>query len=169
MSTKLIKEHPFSAFAKVSDRVSDLSYPLTLRKKCPYLEFLWSIFSRIWTEYGEIWSIYSYSVQMRENTDQEISEYRQFSRSVIHTRMWAFQWVKNISFADALNGWSVKWTDFSHKRIIGNILIRNGKTFRFLLLWCGALICEFSSRSQTLLPRNKTLWMHFLTKIRIAE
>ena len=26
----------------------------TLREKCPYLEFFWSIFSRIWTEYGEI-------------------------------------------------------------------------------------------------------------------
>ena len=25
-----------------------------LREKCPYLEFFWSIFSRIWTEYGEI-------------------------------------------------------------------------------------------------------------------
>ena len=26
---------------------------LSLRKKCPYLEFFWSIFSRIRTEYGE--------------------------------------------------------------------------------------------------------------------
>ena len=24
-------------------------------KKCPYSELFWSIFSRIWTEYGEIW------------------------------------------------------------------------------------------------------------------
>ena len=31
----------------------------------------WSIFSRIWTEYGEIRSISPYSVQMRENTDQQ--------------------------------------------------------------------------------------------------
>ena len=33
--------------------------------------FFWSVFSRIWTEYGEIRSISSYSVQMRENTDQK--------------------------------------------------------------------------------------------------
>ena len=30
-----------------------------LREKCPYSEFLWSVFSRIRTEYGEIWSIYA--------------------------------------------------------------------------------------------------------------
>ena len=33
--------------------------------------FFWSVFSLIWTEYGEIWSISRYSVQMRENTDQK--------------------------------------------------------------------------------------------------
>ena len=26
---------------------------MTLRKKCPYLEFFWSVFSRIWAEYGD--------------------------------------------------------------------------------------------------------------------
>ena len=53
----------------------------TLREKCPYSEFFWSAFSRIWTEYGEIRSITSYSVQMRENTDPENSEYEHFSWS----------------------------------------------------------------------------------------
>ena len=43
----------------------------TLRKKCPYSEFFWSIFSRIRTEYREILGISLYSVQMRENTDQK--------------------------------------------------------------------------------------------------
>ena len=43
--------------------------PTTLRKKCPYSELFWSVFSRIWTEYGEIFRISPYSVQMRENTD----------------------------------------------------------------------------------------------------
>ena len=33
--------------------------------------FFWSVFSRIWTEYGEIRSISLYSVRMRENTDQK--------------------------------------------------------------------------------------------------
>ena len=31
----------------------------------------WSVFSSIWTEYGEIRSISPYSVRMRDNTDQK--------------------------------------------------------------------------------------------------
>ena len=42
----------------------------SLREKCLYSEFFWSVFSRIRTEYGEIL------------TDQKISEYGHFSRSV---------------------------------------------------------------------------------------
>ena len=55
-----------------------------LRKKCPYSKSFWSAFSRIRTEYGEIWSIclYSiYSIRMQENTDQNNSEYGQFLHS----------------------------------------------------------------------------------------
>ena len=52
-----------------------------LRKKCPYSELFWSTFSHIWTEYGEIRSISPYSVQMRENADQNNYEYGHFSRS----------------------------------------------------------------------------------------
>ena len=33
--------------------------------------FFWSVFSRIWTKYGEIRSISTYSVQMWENKDQK--------------------------------------------------------------------------------------------------
>ena len=51
------------------------------RKKCPYSELFWSVFSSIRTECGEIWSISPYSVQMRENTDENNSEYGHFSRS----------------------------------------------------------------------------------------
>ena len=56
-----------------------------MRKKCykyRYLEFFWSLFSRIWTEYGEVLFISLYSVQMRENTDQK--NYGYFSRRVSH-------------------------------------------------------------------------------------
>ena len=53
----------------------------TLREKCPYSEFLWSVFSRIRTEYGEILHISSYSVRIQENADQKNSEYRDFLRS----------------------------------------------------------------------------------------
>ena len=52
-----------------------------LRKRYPYLELFWSLFSRIRTEYGEIQSISMYSVQTRENTDQNNSEYGHFLRS----------------------------------------------------------------------------------------
>ena len=57
---------------------------LALREKCPYSEIFWSIFSRIWTEYGEgeMLRISQYSVRMRENTDQKNSEYGHFLRSV---------------------------------------------------------------------------------------
>ena len=44
---------------------------ISLRKKCQYSEFFWSVFSRIWTEYGEIRSISSCSVRIWENTDQK--------------------------------------------------------------------------------------------------
>ena len=43
----------------------------TLRKTCPYSELFWSGFSRIWTEY----------VGIRENTNQNNSEYGHFLRS----------------------------------------------------------------------------------------
>ena len=46
--------------------------------KCPYSEFFWSIFSCIWTEYGEIRGISSNSVRMPGNMDQKNSEYEHF-------------------------------------------------------------------------------------------
>ena len=49
--------------------------------KCQYSEFFWSVFSRIWTEYGWIRSTSQYSVKMRENKDHINSEYGQFSCS----------------------------------------------------------------------------------------
>ena len=51
-----------------------------------YSEYFWSLFSRIWTEYGdtEIRSISLFSVKMRENPDQKNSEYKHLSRSEIY-------------------------------------------------------------------------------------
>ena len=54
---------------------------IALREKCLYSRFFWSVFSRIRTEYGEILGISPYSVRLWGYTDQEISEYRHFSRS----------------------------------------------------------------------------------------
>ena len=47
-------------------------YFLRLRKKCPNTEILfWSLFSHIWTEYGDLLRKSPYSFQMQENTDQK--------------------------------------------------------------------------------------------------
>ena len=70
----------------LSEAYSDHS----LRKKCPYSELLWSVFSRIWTEYGQIRRISPYSARMRENAGQNNSEYGYFSRSVIKHVRWNF-------------------------------------------------------------------------------
>ena len=53
-------------------------------EKCPPWELFWSVFSRIRTEYRKIQSISPYSVWMREDTDQNNSKYRHFSRSEIY-------------------------------------------------------------------------------------
>ena len=55
---------------------------MILREKCPYSELFWSIFSRIPIEYGVIQSISPYLVRMRENADQNNSEYEHFLRRV---------------------------------------------------------------------------------------
>ena len=49
-----------------------------LCKRCPYSEFFWSAFFRIWTEFGDLLSKSLYSVQMWENMDQKNSEYGNF-------------------------------------------------------------------------------------------
>ena len=54
---------------------------MALRKKCPYSELFWSVFSRIRTEYREIQSISPYSVRMQENTDKNNFEYGYFLRN----------------------------------------------------------------------------------------
>ena len=48
---------------------------VTLREKCPYSDFFWSVFSLIRTQCGD-------SVRMGENTDQKHSEYRHILRSI---------------------------------------------------------------------------------------
>ena len=49
-----------------------------LRKQYPYSQLFWSVFPHFRTEYGEIRSISSYLVRMRENMDQDNSEYGHF-------------------------------------------------------------------------------------------
>ena len=74
----------------VTTNTSDLSKWLssrclaefTLREKCPYSEFFWSVFSRIRAKDKEILRISPHSIQMPQNTDQNNSEYGHFSRNV---------------------------------------------------------------------------------------
>ena len=61
-------------------------YTAWKREKCPYLEFFWSLFSRMQTEDREIRSTSPYSVLMRENTKQKNSEYRHFLRNDLSHR-----------------------------------------------------------------------------------
>ena len=51
------------------------------KEKRPYSELFWSASSRISTEYREILRISPYSVRMRENADQNNTEYGHFLRS----------------------------------------------------------------------------------------
>ena len=62
-----------------------------LRQKSPYSEFFLSVFSRIWTEYGEILCFYPYSVKMQEKTDQKNTEYGHFLRRDHLTNQWIYQ------------------------------------------------------------------------------
>ena len=61
---------------------------IKLRKKCPYLELFLSTSSHIRTEYGEIRSICPYSVRIRENADQNNSEYGHILRSDQANKIW---------------------------------------------------------------------------------
>ena len=83
---------------------SVISFFQTLRKKSQYLQFFWSVFSRILTVHGEIYGkkfrISPYSLRMRENTEQKNSEYGQFSRSENNThKIISHRWPLPIPFA----------------------------------------------------------------------
>ena len=55
--------------------------------KCVQIRSLfWSVFSRIWTEYGVVQSISLYSVRMRENTDQKKLLFWTFSRKKLKSK-----------------------------------------------------------------------------------
>ena len=55
---------------------------LKLHEKCPNTEFFWSVFSRIWTEYGHLLCKSLYSPYMRENTDQKILNYKALTSNI---------------------------------------------------------------------------------------
>ena len=76
-------------YQSIISPITNLYRPLkkpSLGEKCPYLELFWSAVSRIRTEYGEIRSISPHSIRMRENADQNNSEYERFSTSAFHEK-----------------------------------------------------------------------------------
>ena len=54
-----------------------------MREKCLVRGFIWSVFSRIPTEYGEMRNISLYSVRMRENMDQKKTKYSDTFHAVV--------------------------------------------------------------------------------------
>ena len=74
----------------ISDNVALYVISYKLCGKCPYLEFFWSVFSCIRTEYGDIRSESRYSVRMQGNTVQENTEYGHFSHS---DKYWKFRFL----------------------------------------------------------------------------
>ena len=90
-----------------------------------YSELFWSSFSCIPAEYGEIRSISPYSVRMRENADQNKSEFGYLSRSEVSCselilegtfRKWDYFWLNGLNFKDQKK----KNLLFSQKRIFLN-------------------------------------------------
>ena len=71
----------------------------SLREKCPCSELIWSVFSRIRTEYGNICC---------KNSDQNNSEYGHFLRSVFYTTgffVYSLKTLENICFFDVFRGY----------------------------------------------------------------
>ena len=59
---------------------------LSLHKKCPYSDLLWSAFSRIRAKYGKIGNICQYSVRKQENADQ--NNFWQSSKATSRNTKW---------------------------------------------------------------------------------
>ena len=109
----------------------------SLRKMCLFSKLFWSVCSRIWTEYGES-CITLYSVRMRENTDQNNSQFEHFSRSAcvailkkeltlcsgtatIGNSPWNNKWPISISnkshFPNLVSNWKQLWNKYRFKHL----------------------------------------------------
>ena len=62
-----------------------------MREKYTYLVFFWSTFSRIWSEYGDLFCKSPFSVQMLENADQRNFEYGHYAVNILVKRI-RFKW-----------------------------------------------------------------------------
>ena len=62
-------------------KMTSLRRTHTMREKCSYSEFFWSVFSDNRTEYSKILRISPYSIRMQENKDQKKCKYGHFLHS----------------------------------------------------------------------------------------
>ena len=76
---RILSSQYFLAIVWIQDYMKN---SLSLRKKYLYLELFWSVFSSIRTEYGVILRVSPYSVGMRENMNQNNSEYEHLLHNV---------------------------------------------------------------------------------------
>ena len=105
MKKRLLSGVPgISAAVTTENPIDIFELMITLCKKCPYSELFWSVFYRIWTEYGEILRISPYSVRMRENTKQNSSEYGHFLRDVTDELLEIIVEQTNLNFQQNLVG-----------------------------------------------------------------
>ena len=113
---------------------------------CPYSELFWSVFCHIHTKYGEIFHISPYESQMRENADQNNSEYGHFLRS-IYKWISRLKWIKWGSLKSYENVQKQPLEVFYKKTVLINFATFIGK----YLCWSLFLIKLQVFRSATLL------------------
>ena len=72
-------------YLMITQRLTSRCIKKSLHKKCPCSKLFWSEFSRIRTEYREVWIISPSSVQILENVDLNNFQLGHFSRSKLFT------------------------------------------------------------------------------------
>ena len=76
----------------------DICKKVSKREKCPYLEFFWSVLSRIWRKYREMLRISSYSVRMQKNYGVENLRIRTFFPQCSHAQFLSFMICRRLKF-----------------------------------------------------------------------
>ena len=70
---------------------------ISLGENCLYSEFFWSLFSCIWTDYGEIVHIFLHSVQMRTRKVSNTEVFQAISTSEAHLALCPISVVKPLA------------------------------------------------------------------------
>ena len=124
-SQNILKSGPLYIY-----HVQLLQFP-SLCEKGFYSELFWSVVSRIRTEYGEKLRISPYSVRMRENADQNNSEYGQFLRS------------DSYSFAQQYNFCAIKCSNVFKEHLSVTVSVSNQEFARVQESFLKFISCSF--------------------------